>query len=54
MVLSTGQAISRQTSLIDLFNATRLAINENREADITLLLTIFQQLNGSDPLNRCR
>lgn len=54
VVLSTGQTISRQTSLIDLFNATRGAINENREADITLLLPVYQQLNGSDPLNRCR
>jgi hypothetical protein len=54
VALSNGGAVSRQSTLIELFNLTRTAINENREADIALLLPIFQQLNGNDPLNRCR
>ena len=52
--LSNGESISRQTRIVDLFSLTRSAIADNREADMALLLPVFQLLNGNDPLNRCR
>ncbi|MFO0003590.1 MAG: hypothetical protein ACK559_20925, partial [bacterium] len=54
VLLSTGEIISRQTKLTDLFNATRAAITDNRPADMMLLLPVYQLLNGNDPLSRCR
>lgn len=54
LTLSTGEIISRQTKLTDLFNATRAAISDNRAADMLILLSVYQLLNGNDPLNRCR
>lgn len=54
LTLSTGEIISRQTKLTDLFNATRAAIADNRGADMLILLQVYQLLNGNDPLNRCR
>lgn len=54
VTLSNGEIISRQTRLSDLFNATRVAITDNRSADMLLLLKIYQLINGNDPLNRCR
>ena len=54
LTLSTGEIISRQTKLTDLFNATRAAISDNRAADMLILLSVYQLLNGNDPLNQCR
>lgn len=52
--LSTGQTVSRSTSLADLFNWTRIALAENLVEDQQALLPLFEALNGNNPQSRCR
>lgn len=52
--LSTGETISRTTSLADLFNWTRAAIASNVVQDQQALLPLFELLNGNNPQSKCR
>ena len=52
--LSSGETVSRSTSLADLFNWTRIAIAENVVADQQALLPLYEALNGNNPQSRCR
>jgi hypothetical protein len=52
--LSSGETVSRSTSLADLFNWTRIAITENVVEDQQALLPLFEALNGNNPQSRCR
>lgn len=52
--LSNGEVLSRRMKIVDLFTQARLAISEDRQADMTSLAAILQLLNGNDPQNRCR
>jgi len=52
--LSTGESVSRTTSLSDLFNWTRIALVNNVVEDQQALLPLFEALNGNNPQSRCR
>lgn len=52
--LSSGTVVSSQSTLGELFNLTREVITSEQESDIQILLVIFEQLNGNNPLSRCR
>ncbi|MGA1369019.1 MAG: IPT/TIG domain-containing protein, partial [Blastocatellia bacterium] len=52
--LSTGQSVTRATTLSDLFNWTRTAIITNVEEDQRALLPLFEALNGNNPQSNCR
>jgi hypothetical protein len=54
ILLSTGEGITRQTSISDLFHATRGAVISGTEEDQQALLTLLVALNGNNPHSRCR
>lgn len=51
--LSNGFTLTPNSMLNDLFEQTRLAIRDNRAADMLVLANLFAQINGNDPLGRC-
>jgi len=51
--LSNGVILTPNSVLNDLFEQALLAIQENREGDVRLLASLFDQLNGSDPFGLC-
>jgi hypothetical protein len=53
VTLSNGFTITPETKLKDLFQHCRQCINLNTVEDMLPLATIFDLLNGNDPLNIC-
>ncbi|MGE0885993.1 MAG: SdrD B-like domain-containing protein [Blastocatellales bacterium] len=53
VMLSNGVTLSPASMLNDLFEQAQMAIRENRTADMNALASIFDLLNGNDPLGRC-
>lgn len=53
VTLSNGVTINPSSLLNDLFQQAQLAIRENRLVDMNAIASIFDRLNGNDPLGHC-
>lgn len=53
VTLSNGATLAPSSMLNDLFEQAQFAIRENRTADMNAIATIFDRLNGNDPLGHC-
>jgi hypothetical protein len=54
VTLSNGFTFTPYSKLGDLFEQALLCIQQNQTADIDALGTLFDRLNGNDPLGGCR
>jgi hypothetical protein len=51
--LTNGFSFTPDSMLADLFQQALFAIRENRTADMDALTSLFDRINGNDPLGRC-